>query len=172
MLGRTDSGRRLLLVAVLFAMLGSTLVVRLGYWQIAERDRLVDSARRQIYLRTEVPSRRGDIYDRSGTVLLAGNVSRDRLVTSATNMGVADRLALTDFLGNILRLSPKAETDLRTRLDSGKSYVVLATDLTPEQTESIRIAAADAGIGGLTFESSYARVYQSGVAPGATLAAH
>ena len=38
-------------------------------WQVAQRDELVDSARRQIYYRAEVPSHRGQIYDRSGTIV-------------------------------------------------------------------------------------------------------
>ena len=61
-----DSGRRLLLLAVIFALLGSALVVRLGYWQVSQRDRLVESARQQIYVRSTEPSKRGDIYDRDG----------------------------------------------------------------------------------------------------------
>src|SRR4051794_12139722 len=171
MLGRTDSGRRLLLLALLFALLGSSLVVRLGYWQISERDRLVDSARRQIYLRTTVPSRRGDIYDRSGTVVLAGTVSRDRLVTSAQNRSLEDRAILTDFLSTALNLSVDDTDALRAKLDSDRPYVVLATDLSQEQSEAIRRGAADAGIEGLVFETGYSRNYQSGVAPGSTLAA-
>ena len=79
MSGRTDSGRRLLFLAVVFALLGSALVVRLGYWQVAQRDNLVDAARRQIYARSTIPSQRGDIYDRSGTVLLAGLEGEDAL---------------------------------------------------------------------------------------------
>ena len=63
MLGRTDSGRRLLLLLIVFVVAAGALVTRLGYWQVAQRDQLVESARRQIYFREEVPSRRGQIYD-------------------------------------------------------------------------------------------------------------
>ena len=54
MLGRTDSARRLIVLLVCFGIAGSGLLVRLGYWQIAQHDRLLDAAHRQIYLRTEV----------------------------------------------------------------------------------------------------------------------
>jgi hypothetical protein len=59
MAGRTDSGRRLLFVLVVLAFGASALVARLGYWQLARHDDLVESAHRQIYYRAEVPSQRG-----------------------------------------------------------------------------------------------------------------
>ena len=51
MLGRTDSGRRLLVVLIVFVVAAGALVTRLGYWQLIQRDELVESARRQIYYR-------------------------------------------------------------------------------------------------------------------------
>ena len=56
MAGRTDSGRRLLLLLIVFVVGAGALVTRLGYWQLAKRDELVESAHRQIYFRDEVPS--------------------------------------------------------------------------------------------------------------------
>ena len=55
MLGRTDSGRRLLLLLIVFVLAAGALVARLGYWQLGQRDELVDSARRQIYYRRRGP---------------------------------------------------------------------------------------------------------------------
>jgi cell division protein FtsI (penicillin-binding protein 3) len=171
MLGRTDSGRRLLFMALVFVLLGSSLVVRLGYWQIAQHDRLVDSARRQIYLRVTVPARRGEIYDRSGTIVLAGSVSRDRLVVSAQRMTQPDRERLADLLGSTLELAPADTATILAKLETGRPYLVLAQDLDPARSEAIRVAAAEAGISGLTFESGFARTYASGGAPDQTLAA-
>ena len=91
MLGRTDSRRRLWFVLFVFVVVGGALVARLGYWQISERARLVDSVRRQISVVTEIPARRGTIYDRSGTVVLAESVTRDRLIVSADRMDAAGR---------------------------------------------------------------------------------
>ena len=70
MLGRTDSRRRLLFLLVTFAVVGASLLTRLAYWQIAQRDRLAQEAFAQTTMRQEAPSRRGDIYDRSGVVVL------------------------------------------------------------------------------------------------------
>ena len=91
MLGRTDSVRRLFVLLIVFVVAAGALVARLGYWQVGQRDQLVESARRQIYWRDTVPSRRGPIYDRSGTVVLAASVMRDKLIVSAEHMTEADR---------------------------------------------------------------------------------
>src|SRR5450756_1508720 len=79
MLGRTDSRPRSLLVLVLMAVFGIACLGRLGYWQFVRHDDLVARARDQVTARIEVPPVRGTIYDRSGTVVLATSVERDRL---------------------------------------------------------------------------------------------
>jgi cell division protein FtsI (penicillin-binding protein 3) len=172
MLGRTDSGRRLLVVLIVFALAAGALVTRLGYWQVGQRDQLVDSARRQIYYHETVPSRRGQIFDRSGTVVLAASVTRDRLIASAEHMSDADTAQLTAFLTGQLGLDEAGTATIQAKLDSGKPYLVLAKDLLPEQSQAIEAAAGDAGIGGLTFESDSARSYpQVGGGPNTTLGA-
>jgi cell division protein FtsI/penicillin-binding protein 2 len=172
MLGRTDSRRRLLTLLVVFAVAGGALVVRLGYWQVLERDRLVASADRQMYVQTEIPSRRGEIYDRTGTVLIAGTVTRDRLIMSAAGLDQARQDATAAFLVDRLGLTDVEAAALRMKLASGKPYVVLAKGLAPEQTDAIRAAAVAAGIDGLSVESEYARQYAEGGTPEGSLAAH
>jgi cell division protein FtsI/penicillin-binding protein 2 len=166
-----DSGRRLLFLAVVFALVGSALVVRLGYWQISQRDRLVEAARRQIYLRSEVPSQRGDIYDRSGTIVLASTVVRERLIASGQQLTPDQRAALIGLLAPILALSDDEAVAMRAKLDTDRPYLVLAGDLTPTVAESIRSAVDLAGLPGIAFETVYTRAYQPGAAPGTTLAA-
>jgi cell division protein FtsI/penicillin-binding protein 2 len=172
-LGRTDSARRLLVLLVCFGIAGSGLLVRLGYWQIAQRDRLLDAAHRQIYLRTEVPSRRGEIYDRSGTVVLASSVIHDRLIVTAQHLSDADQATMVGFLAERLGLDPLASDDLRAKLATGKPYIVVDRDVSAEQAESIRADAAAAGILGITFETEAVREYpQAGGGPNSSLAAH
>ncbi len=173
MLGRTDSGRRLIVLLIAFVLAASALVVRLGYWQLVKRDELVDSAKAQIYYRAEVPSRRGQIYDRSGTVVLAASVMRDRLIVSAEHLDVAEQAEMAAFLATQLGLDPAAEATVQARLETGKPYLVIARDLAPEQSEVIEVAARAAGIDGISFESDSVRSYpQSGGGPDSTLAAH
>jgi cell division protein FtsI (penicillin-binding protein 3) len=172
MAGRTDSTRRLFLLLVIFVLGAGLLVVRLGYWQIAQREQLVASARRQIYYQAPVPSRRGQIYDRSGTVVLAASVVRDRLIVSAANLNDQSRERMVSFLTTQLNLDPAGMESVRAKLETGKQYLVVARDLPPEQTEAISDAAATAGIGGITFESDSIRSYpQPGGSPSSSLAA-
>jgi len=172
-LGRTDSARRLVVLLVVFAVAGGGLLLRLGYWQIAQHDQLLDAAHRQLYVRTEVPARRGEIYDRSGTVLLASSVVRDRLIVSATNLDAAAEQALATFLAEQLGLDPAASDALRLKLAAAKPYNVIAKDLSPDQAETIRASATAAGIGGISFEPDTVRDYpQAGGGPGVSLASH
>ena len=171
--GRTDSGRRLFVLLIAFFVAASALVVRLGYWQVAQRDELVDSAHRQIYYQAEVPSRRGQIYDRSGTVVLAASVMRDRLIVSAQHMSETERGEMVAFLTAQLGLDPIGAATIQARLETGKPYLVLARDIAPETSEAIETAARAAGIDGISFESDSVRNYpQVGGAPKSTLAAH
>jgi stage V sporulation protein D (sporulation-specific penicillin-binding protein) len=170
--GRTDSGARLLLLLVVFVVAGGALVTRLGYWQIVRRDDLVDSARGQIYYRAEVPSRRGQIYDRSGTVVLAASVTRDRLVVAADRLSDAGRADMVEFLAAQLSLDAAASGALAAKLATAKPYVVVARDLPPEKTQAIEAAATAARITAISFESDSARSYpQTGGGPNSTLAA-
>jgi cell division protein FtsI/penicillin-binding protein 2 len=173
-LGRTDSARRLIVLLVVFGVAGSALLVRLGYWQIAQRDQLVSAANQQLALRTEVPSPRGQIFDRSGTVVLASTVVTERLIVSAAHLRTdADMAAMVSFLAEQLGLDPTAADALRVRLAAGKPYNVVAKGLTPQQVDGIRAAAAAAAISGISFESDSVRSYpQAGGSPSASLAAH
>lgn len=172
MLGRTDSGRRLLLLLIVFVVAAGALVVRLGYWQLVKHDELVESAHRQIYYHATVPSERGQIFDRSGTIVLASSVTRDRLIVSSENMDEAERAAMVEFLTGQLGLDAAASGALAAKLAEPKPYLVLARDLPPERSTAIEAAAAAAGIVGISFESDASRSYpQAGGGPHSTLGA-
>ena len=172
MRGRTDSGRRLLVLLIAFGIGATALVTRLGYWQLVRHDDLVESAHRQIYYRADVPSQRGQIYDRSGTIVLAASVSRDRLIVAADQMTADQQATMVDFLTAQLGLDPTASGALAAKLQTGKPYLVIARNLPPEQSTAIEAAAAAAGIEGISFESDSARSYpQAGGSPSSTLAA-
>ena len=91
--------------------------MRLGYWQLARHDYLVALAQDQVTVRTEIPSDRGTIYDRSGTVALATTVSRDRLVAFPAQLAgdgaeaVARRAAIAARLAEILGLDGTEGSD-------------------------------------------------------------
>ena len=102
MLGRTDSRRRMLLLLITFVVIAASLVARLAYWQVTQRDRLAQEAFAQTTARTETPSRRGDIYDRSGVVVLATTVDRERLAAMPSFIGSQRRQQVAAELVRIL----------------------------------------------------------------------
>jgi cell division protein FtsI/penicillin-binding protein 2 len=176
MLGRTDSRRRLLALLTVFAIGSLALFARTAYWQVLRGDELMSKAAAQTTVRVAVPSRRGDIYDRTGTILLATTVDRDRLVAAADQLAKdpAHRIQTADQLIKILKLEDPGEVlELREKLDSGKPYVIVARGIEPSVAERIRQGLRDKRLFNVALESEPERVYpQSGGGPDSTLAAH
>jgi len=175
MLGRTDSRRRSLIVLLAFVVAASSLVVRLGYWQVARSKELATLAAQQTSLRVEEPSKRGAIYDRTGTVVLASTVERDLLSATPKRLTPERRREVAANLLTVLGLQGTAAVNLVDRMTSEREYVVLQRELTPEQSARIRALSSgdDPALAGLAFEPQAKRVYpQPGGAPGSTLAAH
>jgi stage V sporulation protein D (sporulation-specific penicillin-binding protein) len=175
MLGRTDSRKRALLLLLAFVMLAGSLGVRLGYWQVVRRDELAARAVAQSSMRYEIPSERGSIYDRTGTVVLSTSVSRDRLAANPIRLTPGRRAEVARKLVEILGLQGEAADNLTARMTSDAEYKVLARDLDPAISDRIRAMSAgkDPELSGLVLEPEQKRVYpQAGGAPRTTLAAH
>src|SRR5689334_11838200 len=79
-MGRTDSRARALVLLIAFAVVWAALLARLAYWQVGQRDFLAEEALQQTTMKETTPSRRGDIYDRTGVVVLATTIERERLI--------------------------------------------------------------------------------------------
>lgn len=172
-MGRTDSRSRMVVLLLVFAIGSVALVVRSAYWQVARGAEMSDLAFAQTMVRLEMPSRRGDIYDRTGTILLATTVERDRLVAAADKLTAAQRRATGDELVALLELDATRAAALRERLASDKPYVILARGIVPDVAERIRGLTRDRRIVGITLEPEPERVYpQPGGGPDTTLAAH
>jgi len=173
MLGRTDSRLRLLVLLVVFIVASLALVSRLAFWQVVERDWLLERAMAQTTVRIETPSRRGSIYDRSGTVALASTVDRDRLAAAPRDMTPSEREKTAGELIRMLRLDEPAAETLRANLATDKAYVIVARDVMPSVSERIREAVAAGRIAHVSLEPEPVRVYpQEGGGPDSTLAAH
>ena len=173
MLGRTDSrGRHVVLLAI-FAFAAVALVGRLAWWQVVRHEDLATQARLQTSLRIEIPSHRGAIYDRSGTVVLASTVERDRIVASTSDLNGEARRAIGAELATILGLDVKAKAALNVRLADRMAYVVLAHNLQPQVSDRIRASIAAGRLQRIALEPEPTRIYpQGGGAPNTTLAAH
>ncbi|MEO5885265.1 MAG: penicillin-binding protein 2 [Candidatus Limnocylindrales bacterium] len=173
MLGRTDSRRRLLFLLACFFLGSLALVSRTAYWQLVRGDELMSKAAAQTTTRVEVPSRRGEIYDRTGTILLATTVERERLIASADQIPPGRLESTATALIKLLDLDEAGAAALRGKLASGKAYVILARGIDPRLAERIRQAARAGRVVGLALEAEPVRVYpQTGGGPDSTLAAH
>ncbi len=172
MLGRTDSRRRLLVVLVCLVTVAASLLARLAWWQVLQRDGLAAAAAAQTGLREEIPSRRGAIYDRSGTVLLATSIDTYLLAGAPEHLSVDQQAHDVRGLAAILALDATGQAALADKLASGKPYVVLAHDLDESQAEQVRKGLADDELASLSLEDQPTRVYpQKGGGPDSTLAA-
>ena len=180
MLGRTDSRARAVVLLAALLVFGAVCVGRLGYWQVARHEELLARAREQVTVRVEIPSERGTIYDRSGTVALATSVNRDRLAAFPQQLADAPgtnrsalRATVASTLARILGLGPEDAAALRENLDSGVPYKVLARDLTAAESAAVRDALAKGVVEQVRLEPEAVRVYPlEGGAPDTTLAAH
>ena len=174
MLGRTDSRRRLLFLLVCFFIGSLALVSRTAYWQLGRGEWLLAKAEAQTTMRMEEPSRRGEIYDRSGVVLLATTVERERVVAATADLEPEERARTAETLLGILDLQDPAEiATLHERLATRRPYVILARGIEPRTADRIRQAARDGRAVGITLEPEPMRVYpQAGGGPDSTLAAH
>jgi cell division protein FtsI/penicillin-binding protein 2 len=172
MLGRTDSRRRHLFVLGTLLVVSIALVARLAYWQVVQRERLAGLAEQETTVTVQEPSHRGTIYDRSGTVVLATTVDRNRLIGAPAELSPDQRTAVAARLVTFLGLTGVAATQLTTNMLSDKGYVILAPGLDEATSQKIRSGLADGNLAGLSLESQQVRVYpQPGGAPNTSLAA-
>jgi cell division protein FtsI/penicillin-binding protein 2 len=173
MLGRTDSRRRLLVLLVVFVTGSLALGARLAYWQVVDRERLASEALAQTTVTLETPSKRGDVYDRTGTVVLATTVPRERLVAAPDQLTPERRRATVTELTSILGLDETEAVTLRDRLAGDARYLILRHGLERAVAARIRAAIDAKRVFALSLEPEPERVYpQVGGGPGSTLAAH
>jgi cell division protein FtsI/penicillin-binding protein 2 len=171
-MGRTDSRRRSLFLLIVFAVVCAALLARLAYWQVGQRDRLASEAFSQTTMREESPSRRGDVFDRSGVVVLATTIERERLIGTPSEIGPIRRAEVATALVALLGLEGDDATQLIQNATSDRKYVVLAHALDTRTSARIRSAIEDGRITAVALEPEPVRVYpQPGGGPNTTLAA-
>jgi cell division protein FtsI/penicillin-binding protein 2 len=171
--GRTDSRIRLLLLLIVFLVSSLALTARSAYWQVLDHDRLAAAAADQTTVRLETPSQRGDIYDRSGTVILATTVQRERLVAAPDLLTPDQRRATVAELARLFELDEAAAVALREKLASSSRYLIIRHGLDRTMADRIRAELANGRVFALSLEPEPERVYpQSGGGKDTTLGAH
>ena len=170
--GRTDSRGRLLLLLAVMVLVSTGLGARLAYWQVNQHDQLSALAAAGSNSERYIPAKRGTIYDRTGTVVLAETIYQYRIIGVLHGMSEADRqrdaTALVDYLG----LDPDPEATLRKAMENDGYYVLLATNVDADTAKDITSAQINGALTELTLEPAPVRVYpQAGGAPNTSLAA-
>jgi cell division protein FtsI (penicillin-binding protein 3)/stage V sporulation protein D (sporulation-specific penicillin-binding protein) len=174
MQGRTDSRWRILALLLVIVLGCGGLMARLVYWQVGNRQQELTTLAHQTSTERQVfAAQRGTIYDRTGTIILAQSIFRDRLVAAPHDLTQLKRTRDADALVDYLSLHGEEEQALRATLMGRSYYAVLATDLDPETSKEIARGIADGGLPGISLEPQAKRIYpQAGGAPNTSLAAH
>jgi cell division protein FtsI (penicillin-binding protein 3) len=170
MLGRTDRRWRQVVLIGFFAVFAVALVGRLAYWQVGRGEWLRAKAQAQVEISVSEPSQRGRIFDRHGS-LLATTEYRDLLSAYPKRIPEARREDVVQRLAAILALDGPGAARARDQLASSDPYVILARELTDDQSQRVQAGLADGKLAGLLLEPKPIRVYPNpGGAPGTTLA--
>jgi cell division protein FtsI/penicillin-binding protein 2 len=173
MADRTDSKARLLLLFLVVALMASGMAFRLVYWQVNRHEQITALIGQDTAPQLSIPAKRGTIYDRTGTVVLAETVDRYRIAANLHDLSDAQRQRYGDELIDYLDLSGDAATAMRTALQGKAYYVVLETNVDADVAQEIFAAQNLGDLSALTLEDTPVRIYpQAGGAPHTSLAAH
>ena len=172
MLGRTDSRARLLALLAVLVLLSTGMAARLAYWQVREHAQLTALAASSSSSSRYVPAKRGTIYDRTGTVVLAETIYEYRVIGDLHDLAEADRKRDTEALADYLGLDPNGQATLGQAMEGKGYYVILATNVDPDTAKEIIAAQRNGAFPELTLDPTPVRVYpQAGGAPHTSLAA-
>ena len=172
MTDRTDSKARLLLLFLVVTLLAGGMAFRLVYWQVNQKEELAAAVNRDTTSELTIPAKRGTIFDRTGTVVLAETIDKYRVVANLHELTKAQRQRYGDLLIDYLELTSDQATSMRKTLEGTGYYVVLATGVDASVALQLEAQQSYGELGAVTLEVTPVRVYpQTGGAPETSLAA-
>jgi len=150
---------RLVAVGVIFAGLFTVLVLRLWYLQVSTLASALETAEQQQIRVVTVEAPRGDIFDRTGTVLLAGTVASRQLVIDRKLVPEEREEGLINHLAALLAM-PAA--DIRASFDEAGAGARFP--LGDEVSESVAVFVLEhiEDFPGVVVEPVPVRVYPEG----------
>lgn len=168
---RTDSRRRMGAILMVFVLVASLAVVRLGYWQVIASPELAVKAVRSMRAPEVVHLARAPIVDRNGQVL-ARTVSLNELAAHPDLIDPDQREGVVDGLGEILDLSAGERSRYMAALsEDGSQWESLRPRLSQEESAAIGLAMASGDLPGITLAPHDVRRYPGlGGQGGTTLA--
>jgi len=172
MLGRTDSRLRMMALLLIFVMIGSAAVLRLGYWQVVAAPALAVDAITNMTPPKTAEVARAQIVDRDG-VVLAQSATFDRLDAHPRDIEPEEREGVVGVLTAILDLSVEEQEAYREKLANGRAWDWLDRRLTHRQSADVRIAQDDRKLPGISLAPRDVRAYpKKGGQGGTTVASH
>jgi cell division protein FtsI/penicillin-binding protein 2 len=172
MLGRTDSRGRLLLLLCALIVASCGMTARLAYWQLNQHEQLAQFAAQTATQLQRVPAKRGTIYDRTGTIVLAQTINEFEVVGDPHDLSSTQKKRVSDALVDYLNLTGTAEATLRKYMAGTAYYIVLASGVDASTAADIQAGIDLGGLPGISLDTTPVRVYpQAGGAPNTSLAA-
>ena len=150
---------RLVAVGAIFASLFAVLVLRLWYLQVSTLASALEVAEQQQIRVVTIEGPRGDIYDRTGTVLLAGTVATRRIVIDRKLLPEEREEGLINHLAALLGMPA---SDIRGRFDEAGAGARFP--LGEEVSESVAVFVLEhiEDFPGVVVEPVPVRVYPEG----------
>lgn len=149
---RTRTGIACAAVAMVF----TAYSVRLVDLQVTKHKEYAKMAAEKHTMRLVIHARRGLIFDRNGE-LLASNLPVRTVVADGSH--IKDPAALAKVVAPFLDMD---EGELRTKLTSGRKYIVLRREFAEEKAVALNKAIQDANLRGIYFEQDAVRMYPNG----------
>jgi cell division protein FtsI/penicillin-binding protein 2 len=155
---------------VVFALFGTAIMLRLGYWQVGRPD-LVARALATMETLDPVAPARADIVDRNGHVL-AQTIMYDQLVAYPISIPEERRADVVATLAGILDLDAEEQAAYLAILsDEDREWASLKLRLTPGESALVAAAQEEGQLPGIGRQPNSARAYKSAQAH-TTLASH
>jgi len=149
---RTRTGLACAAVALIF----TAYSVRLVELQVARHQEYSQMAADKHTMRIVLHARRGLIFDRNGE-LLASNLPVSTVVADGSH--IKDPAPLAKLAAQFLEMDEK---ELRTKLTSGRKYIVIRRGIAEEKALALDKAMRDANLRGIYFEPDTVRTYPNG----------
>ncbi len=111
--------RRIRILRILIVALVAIYSINLFSMQILRKKLFVSEAERISIQSTRIPAPRGEIYDRSGSTLLAGNIEAYSVYITPSELPSSKRKTVVDNLAKLLNM---ATEDIESKLPDPDSY--------------------------------------------------
>ena len=153
---RCRSRKRICIAVVIIGLVFSVFCARLVEIQIFKHDEYTAIAAAKNSIRQVIQARRGVVCDRNGEVL-AANIPTRMVVADGSRISDAAKVAA--MAAPYLEMEPD---DLTDKLKTNRKYVVIKKEMDEEKATELRKNLQNAGLRGLYFEPTSARVYPNG----------